>query len=405
MKNIANVGKACVGCGSCSISCPKQCISMEYDENGFIRPRVDRILCVGCGVCVNHCLVTYPVERLYQFTNTKYYCAISGHTDLVKKSSSGGLFALFANSVIKKGGYVCGCVYDHNMKLAKHIVANKMDDVMKMCGSKYVQSNAFDCFSKIKELLSNDKEVLFTGTACQVAGLKLYLGKEYSTLFLVEILCHGVPSPQLFYDFVSYLEAKVNGTITNIQFRDKSKDGWGSEHRTSITYLDRNNNAKKKFLLLPAYFSAFFYGLSLRESCYECKFARIERVSDITIGDFWGAWKKYKKPFYEGISVAAVNTERGELLMERIQPELSFLENLSIDEAIYSNDNFEHPVKLPSERKAFYDYYRENGYKGIWKITYTTKTYRKKTIVSFYGALIPKKVQKHIQHFRRGGVN
>lgn len=402
--NISIIGNDCTGCGGCIVCCPKQCINMCRDDNGFMRPQIDETLCIGCGICVKHCPVTNQSKLFLDYRKNKYYSAISGNTELLNKSSSGGLFALFAKSVIENGGYVCGCVYDVELRTAKHIVVSKMEDAVRMCGSKYVQSNAYDCFPLVRDLLTNNKEVLFTGTACQIASLKLYLGKEYSNLFSVDILCHGSPSSGLFSDYVRFLEDKVKSSIIDIQFRDKSKNGWGSEHRTSVTYIDRNGNLKKKFLILPAYFSAFFYGLSLRECCYECKFAKTSRVSDITIGDFWGAWKKYQKPFYEGISVASVNSEVGNILLNRIKSELSFVEELCVDEAIYSNDNFDHPVKCPKERDKFFEFYRKNGYKGIWKVVYFTSTYRKKTLISFYGALIPKKLQKIIRLFRRGGL-
>lgn len=403
MNNISYIGEYCVGCGTCSISCPKQCIKMEHDINGFLKPIIDESFCIECGVCTKYCPATKAVEQLFHTGENKYYSAISNNSSLLENSSSGGLFALFAEQIITRGGYVCGCIFDKDTKTAKHILSNSMDDVKKMCGSKYVQSVVYNNFRKIKELLISGREVLFTGTACQIAGLRLFLESDYSNLILVEVLCHGTPSPQMFSDFINYWEKKVNGKVTNIKFRDKCRDGWGSEHRTSIVYTDENHRQRKKFLLLPAYFSAFFYGLSLRESCYECQFARIERVSDITIGDFWGAWKKYNKSFYEGISIASINTDRGCSLMMEIRPKLSFVENLTLDEAIYSNDNFQHPVKRPQEREDFFAYYRKFGYKGIWKKTYLTKTYRKKTIISFYGALVPKRLQKFIQWFRRGG--
>lgn len=404
MKNISNVDdQRCVGCGNCNISCPKQCIKLKYDRDGFIKPIIDETNCIECGLCIKSCPATESSDKLFNNRKNEYYSAISNNPNLLKESSSGGLFALFAERIISHGGYVCGCVFDRGTKSARHILVNTIEDLRKMCGSKYVQSISYNCFKEIEDLLKSDKEVLFTGTACQVAALRLFLGGNYSKLFLVEILCHGTPSPKLFSDFVKYYENKMGGDIVGIQFRDKSKSGWGSEHRTSITYRDRNNCQKKKYLLLPSYFSAFFYGLSLRTSCYECKFAKIERVSDITIGDYWGAWKKYQKPFYEGISIASINSDKGKALFEEIIPNLCFFEKLSLDEAIYSNDNFQHPVKRPCEREAFFEHYRKKGYKGIWRKTYMTRTYRKKTIVSFYGAFVPKKIRKYIQRVRRGG--
>lgn len=404
MKNILNIDEQkCMGCGNCSISCPKQCIKLEYDKNGFVIPILYEENCIECGLCIKNCPATESSDKLFNIYENEYYSAISNNSNVLKESSSGGLFGLFAEKIISRGGYVCGCVFDSDTKAVRHILINKLEHLGKMYGSKYVQSVSYDCFKIIKDLLKSDKEVLFTGTACQIAALRLFLDRNYSKLYLVEILCHGTPSPKLFSDFIKYYEKKIDGNILNVKFRDKSKSGWGSEHRTSVVYIDKNNCKKKKYLLLPSYFSAFFYGLSLRSSCYECKFARIERVSDITIGDFWGAWKKYQKLFHEGISVASLNSDKGKELFDEIIPNLRFFEKLTLDEAIYSNDNFQHPVKCPSERDSFYEFYRKNGYKGIWWKTYTTRTYRKKTIVSFYGALVPKRIQSLIQRGRRGG--
>lgn len=378
----------CTGCGLCLIICPVNCISMKKDEEGFLYPIIDNNKCINCGNCKKKCAILSQKYLYNNFEEPQYYAAILRDNDTLKHSSSGGVFIALAKYVILNGGFVCGCIYNEKME-AIHVISNKIDIINRMMGSKYVQSDITECYSEIKYKLYNKCKVLFTGTACQIAALKSYLEKDYEELYLVDILCHGVPSPGLFKQFVNHLSKR--GTILDIKFRDKEKNGWGSEHRTSVLYKDKG----KKWLFMPAYFSAFFYGLSLRESCYNCKFARKERISDITIGDYWGSWKKYKKRFTEGISVISINTNKGRNIFNKILSNFSFVERLNQEEAIYSNDNFFHPVVRPNERSFFYKNLNSN-YK-LFIRTYLAKTYRIKVLKSIYGVIIPEKIRIFIK--------
>lgn len=391
-KTIEEIEKnQCTGCGLCAEKCPKGCILMIEDREGFRFPQIDSSKCIQCGICFSKCPTTSIAESLYSKYNRKYYCGIIKNKEILIDSSSGGIFGALAEYIINIGGYVCGCVYTDDLE-AVHKLSNDKQDVKKMYGSKYVQSRAEHCFPEIQNLLSENEKVLFTGTACQIAALRLFLGKDYSNLYCVEILCHGVPAPGLFREYKRFLEKKLRGKIKDIRFRDKHRDGWGSEHRMCIIY-ERKGKIYQKRPILPAYFSAFFYGLNLRESCYQCKFATIERVADLTIGDFWGSWSKYKKRFHEGISVVGINTEKGEILSNSISDKFAFSDTLHEKEAIISNDNFTHPIKRPMERTFFYESVKRKGYKGLWKNTYITKSYRKKTLASLYGAFIPEKIR------------
>lgn len=381
----------CTGCGLCSEKCPQKCISMEENEEGFRFPKINSEFCVNCGLCHNICPTEEVSDKLYNKIERRYFCGIIKDENILIKSSSGGVFGLLAEHILAAGGYVCGCVYNENIE-AVHIVSNRKEDVERMYGSKYVQSRAEQTYPEVAALLEEGKKVMYTGTACQIAAMRLYLGKDYDNLYLVEILCHGVPSPGFFRLYKNYLQQKLGGNIKDIRFRDKRRDGWGSEHRTCIIY-EKNGRIKEKRPVLPAYFSAFFYGINLRESCYKCRFAIAERVADLTIGDFWGSWQKYEKRFDEGISVVGVNSVKGRLLSDFITNELDFYQELSESEAIVSNGNFTHPIKRPTERNEFYDGLIDNGYKGVWKKTYLTKTYRKKTLASIYGAFVPAKVR------------
>lgn len=398
-KTIEKIAKnQCTGCGLCSEKCPKDCISMVEDEEGFLFPQVDYAKCAECGVCVRSCPATSAADALFSKEERSYFCGIIKDKEMLIKSSSGGVFGALAEYIIGIGGYVCGCVYKDDLETV-HMLSNKKQNVEKMYGSKYVQSKVHSCFSEIQSHLNANDIIMFTGTACQIAALRLFLGKNYTNLYCVEILCHGVPSPGFFREYKHYLERKLKGKVMDIRFRDKSRDGWGSEHRTCIIY-ERNGGLHEKRPILPAYFSSFFYGLNLRESCYQCKFATPERVADLTIGDFWGSWAKYKKRFKEGISVIGVNTQKGRELTKAISDKLNFFEMLTENEAVKSNDNFTHPIKRPTERSLFYDGVMTKGYRGIWEKTYFSKSYRKKTFASIYGAFVPERIRTWV-HLRK----
>ena len=395
-KSVLSIDKhSCMGCGLCAEICPKKCIIMAPDKEGFLFPSIDSAACVECGKCLKDCPVNESADSLYHNYEYKYFSSIISDKDMLIRSSSGGMFGAMAKEILKEGGYVCGCVYNDNM-VAEHIVTDSQADVDRMFGSKYVQSRANGCFSEIKEILEKGASVLFTGTACQIAALRIYLRRDYEKLFCVEILCHGVPSPKLFEEYVLYLEKKLKGKVLDVQFRNKEKHGWGSEHRTCVVY-EKKGCIRKYRPILPAYFSSFFYGLNLRESCYKCRFARRERIADITIGDYWGSWAKYGKRFDEGISVVGVNSGKGESLIAKIKNGFAFYDELTQKEAARSNDNMEHPIKRPRERNDFYKGKIEREYRGLWKKAYFSRTYRRKTLASVYGAFVPAKIRFGIQ--------
>lgn len=392
MNNIEKVGiKNCSGCSLCSLLCPKESIEMKMDTEGFLQPVINHDTCINCGLCYKKCPSVGETEKHH---TPVYYASAIKNKEKLLRSSSGGNFYALANRFIVDGGYVCGCVFDERTK-AVHICTNSMSDVERMMGSKYVQSTVTECLKEAKKLIGAGRRVLFTGTACQVAAAKEFL-KNNELLYTVDILCHGVPSPLFLSKYVDYLEKKHKGELVKLDFRNKQELGWGSEHRTY--YEIKNEKGTKGYRpKIPAYFCAFFWSLNLRESCYNCKFAGKDRVSDITIGDFWGYWAYFKKQFPEGISIASVNTEKGKELYNQIKDNMDFCIELPEDKAKGTNTNFYHPTPRPSSRDMFYKGLKDAKYEDFRLRTYLNKDSRKKLLISAYGRFVPEWIKRIIR--------
>lgn len=392
MKTIEEVGRTnCSGCSLCSILCPKQSIEMKMDAEGFLQPVINHYTCINCGLCYKKCPCVNDVEK---HTAPVYYASAIKNKEKLLHSSSGGNFYALAERFIKEGGYVCGCVFDEHMK-AVHVCTNSLGVVERMMGSKYVQSSITDCLKETKKVIDEGKRVLFTGTACQVAAAKTFFKNE-SLLYTVDILCHGVPSPLFLSKYVDFLENKHNGKLVRLEFRNKQELGWGSEHRTFYE-IKSDKSVDGYRPKLPAYFCAFFWSLNLRESCYNCKFTGKERVSDITIGDFWGYWGYFKKQFPEGISIASVNSEKGRELYEAVSQEMDFKVEVPQDSATGTNTNFYHPTLRPITRDGFYNGIKNMNYEQFRSRVFFDKTSRKKLLTSLYGRFIPESIKRFIR--------
>lgn len=387
----------CCGCASCSNVCSQQCIIMEADEEGFKYPSIDNSKCVECRKCINVCPINQTTND-GSFKESQYYSAQHKDDEVIMESSSGGVFSALANIVLKQGGVVYGCAYNENMH-AVHIGIEESAELKRLRGSKYVQSDMQGCYSQIKRQLDEKRSILFTGTACQVAGLKTFLGKEYENILLVDVLCHGVPSPMLFENYNKYLDKKHRGKVVNYEFRNKKKNGWGSEHR-SYYEVEKNGKITGHRPILPAYFCAFFWGLNLRPSCYECQYAVPKRNSDITMGDFWGFYNTYKKYFPKGISVMSINTFKGEKVKNLLTANMELLP-ITFEQATKTNTNFTRSVTKPKVRDEFYRKLRDKPYKAINRMVFLNCGYRK-LFTSIYGRFVPSGVRRIIK-FGVGG--
>ena len=302
---IASVGKdKCTGCSACVNVCPVSAIRMQADEEGFLFPQVGEN-CVGCGKCRNVCPVVFPpaVKKILP----RYY-AIMGEDDLRLKSSSGGMMSLLAHVVLEEGGCVCGAAWSENSEdfaRVEHVLIERAEDLQKIRKSKYVQSNMNDVYRRIAEIMEQGRPVLFAGCPCQVAGMRNYFRGKDERLLLVDIVCHGVPSPLALR---RYLEEKRSiGTIERVDFRDKSH-GWG----TPIDIFYENGYVFHEVCSVDPYYVAFLGGLSTRHSCSTCRYASMQRIGDVTLGDFWGVeaigeqWNDNK-----GTGLVIVNSAKG----------------------------------------------------------------------------------------------
>lgn len=350
---------SCCGCTACASICPKGCIRMIEDDEGFKYPVVNPATCINCGLCEKVCPMMHPeTENRVQ----KVYSAKNNDEAVRKTSSSGGVFSIIAQTIVRDGGVVVGCALDESLR-ARHMVANNENELVVFRSSKYVQSELDGVFIAVKERLREGKKVLFSGTPCQVAGLKRFLRKEYENLFCVDVLCHGVPSPKLYMDYIDREEKEFGSRAVSINFRNKQK-GW---KRLFIEVIFANSNRYFKFSGFDPYLSLFLNNKSQRSSCFHCPFTTVRRQGDISLGDFWGIGRRY--PDYDddkGISMILIDSEKGARLLDRIAPELC-LEERDLDLAIAGNKVLVEPIKGEEARNHFYTDYVRNGYEFAMK--------------------------------------
>ena len=300
----------CYGCYACLNICPKNAISMEHSLEGFLYPNIDNSICINCGLCKKVC----PVIEFKAFSKPiDVYSGWSTNEEVRLNSSSGGAFTELSRIILDKSGIVFGCTFDNNTLTAKHIFIDDIKDIYKLQGSKYIQSNIGHTYKKVKDFLTNGIYVLFSGTPCQIAGLKKYLGKNYDNLFTVDLVCHGVPSPLIFKDYIDFIKKKYNfQKINDVKFR--KKDFSWIYYNMEIN--GDSSSGKLKYVgtyYRDPYLRGFSRDLFLRNSCHTCKFANFNRVSDVTIADWWNYKKKCKKDIgfqYKGVSLLLFNNEK-----------------------------------------------------------------------------------------------
>ena len=346
MINIKDKSK-CSGCTACMNKCPKDAIYMQEDENGFKYPIVDKEKCIECGLCERICPVLNNKNVL---NKPKAFACTNSDEEIRKNSSSGGVFTLIANYIIKRNGVVFGAAYDEEFDL-KHIYVEKEKDLYKLRTSKYLQSYIGDMYKKAKSFLDEKRLVLFTGTPCQIEGLKAFLGKEYENLYTQDIICHGVPSPKVWRKYKEFRKIKDNDKPLNINFRNKD-NGW---HKFNLKF-DYAEKSYYKNQTEDIYMKAFLSDLCLRDSCYACSFKKYNRLSDITLADFWGI--ETLKPELDdnkGLSLVIVNSDKGNNLLNSVKDNCAIFEEVDINAAIERNKSFIKSVHKNKYRQAFFD--------------------------------------------------
>lgn len=357
----------CCGCSACVQRCPRHCISMKEDAEGFLYPDVDMTQCIDCGICEKVC----PWLNLHEKSKIQ---DVLGAKNIDRKermeSSSGGVFIALAKKVIENGGVVFGAVFNECWEVV-HTYAENLKDVKSMMGSKYMQSRMENSYREAKGFLKRGRTVLFTGCPCQITGLHNYLGKEYHNLISVDFLCHGVPSPGVWRKYLTEVSTsfpkEINGIsldfstkITGIDFRNKQQSGWKNFYLT-ITGL---SNGTEKVLLSDKhknnpFMKGFLGDLYLRPSFYNCKCKNGASHSDLTIADFWGI-NSIMPDFDDdkGVSLVLVNTDKGRNVLALCDLEIR---KSTLDDARRFNGGFKETVIIPPKRDAFFHHYN-SGY-------------------------------------------
>ena len=362
----------CCGCQACYNICPQNAIEMQEDEKGFKYPKIDKEKCIDCGLCNKVC----PVINNKSIKNEpKAYAAYCKNEEIRKNSSSGGIFTLIATQIIDEGGVVFGASFDENFNI-KHIKIEEKEGLQKLRGSKYVQSNIGETFKQAKKYLEDNRKVLFTGTPCQIEGFRCYLQKEYENLYLQDIICHGVPSPKVWNKYKEYRKNKDKEEPKKINFRNK-KDGW-SRYCLLFDYKSREyKNTPSKDL----YLQMFLQDLSLRDSCYDCKFKKFNRLSDITLADFWGIDNILPEMNdNKGTSLLIINSTKGQKLFDKIKEETIFKE-VNLKEAIKYNPSMIHSVKYNAKRDSFFEELDNTSFDKIAKKYLKKANFFKKFII------------------------
>lgn len=376
----------CCGCYACTNVCPKQCIDMKIDNEGFWYPEVDKEKCIDCSLCEKVCpeLATPKKE---DFKTIAYACK-NKKEDVRLSSSSGGVFTSLCEYVINNGGVVFGVAFNSNFEV-QHMEATTIEECEKFRGSKYVQSKIGETYKKAKKYLDEGKIVLFSGTQCQIKGLNLFLRKKYNNLIAVDIVCHGVPSPRVFNLYKENLKKEYNSEINSVSFRDKS-NGW-KNYRYKISFKD--GQVDQKLHHNNIYSQGFLSDLYLRPSCYSCEAKNFKSNSDITLADYWGVQNKHAEfDDDKGISLILVNSEKGKYIFEKISENIEVI-NTDLDYAISHNPSMIRPVKYNIKRENFFRELNNNNLEQlIHKYTKVTLLQKIKNKVRYVLSKVKNKI-------------
>lgn len=338
----------CTGCKMCADVCPHGAITFETDDKGFWYPHIDKEKCTDCGLCEKKC-PSLHAEQVPEGNEPMVWAAWSKDSTLRNRSTSGGVFYELARKIIENGGAVAGCRYGEDYKSANHFLARTMEELECLCGSKYFQSDTEGIYKAVKEELKKGKEVLFCGTPCQNAAMSMYLGDTEAEIYYMDFICRSINSPLAFREYISDLEKEYGAKATKVHLKNK-KTGW----RSLATRVCFENGAEYHKDKNADLWVKGFVGNDLytRESCFECRYRTLPRkVSDITIGDFWGIAGESEYDMFQGISVLMLNTEKGKRLFERAKGSLYIREKMIEDVLSGNKALLQNPVNSGKAEK------------------------------------------------------
>ncbi len=344
----------CYGCGACAEVCPQKCISMVEKKDTFLYPEIDKSKCVNCGLCSKGC----PANVFSYNEPIKAIAAVHKKEEIAARSASGGAFASILELLRNDNTVVFGVVMER-LKI-KHMYS-QIKDISVFSKSKYVQSDTNGSFSKVKQFLAKGKNVIFSGTPCQVMALRNFLkDKNTENLFTVDIVCHGVPSQKMFDMYIEGVEKK-KGAVKEVIFKNKKEfNGRVNSRSAEIVYM--NGDSTIESVATDPYLKAYYARINYRPSCMDCRFACRNRVSDITLGDAWGIERKYEKldPI-KGVSLVIANTEQGVKVLERLAERMDVYP-ISMEEAVNTNGQLKHPTEKHPKREEFIQLISEHSF-------------------------------------------
>lgn len=353
----------CSGCSACHHICPRNAITMEPDKEGFLYPNINQDLCIDCKLCVKVCPLL-KVGNAKEMALPRVFAAKHKSDDVRMTCTSGGAFTALSDYILQNNGVIYGVDFNDNFYVC-HKKAETAQERDRFKISKYVQSDLKDTFADIKNNLSKGKLVLFTGTPCQAAGLRSFIGHQTYTenLYVCDVICYGIPSPLIWQEYLHYLENRFNDKLFSVQFRSKTFE-W-NRNNSGKNFMFTTNNGKEQHKNDDFYSLYFSAQTIIRPSCYQCKFTDIQRPSDITIADYWGI-EKYVPDFSDskGVSLLLLNSLKGNILFEHVKNDFEYIER-SANECLAEQQRLHEPVKLPEKRNQFWQDYYSNGFSYV----------------------------------------